>query len=91
MIGINYKSKLMFYEYIEEKNHKQKNEEIRKKVYKMSGPIIQERYSNEILPLVHKRKLEIEAEGRQFIYQEDNDGSTVLDLKKMLNGLRRLI
>ena len=35
----------------------------------------QKRYFNEILPLVYKRKLEVEAEDRQFIHQEHNDDS----------------
>ncbi len=56
MIEINYTSELMFYEYTKETNHQQKNERIRKKTYKIREPMTQERYVNEILPIVKARK-----------------------------------
>lgn len=46
----------MFYEYTKEMNHQQKNEKIRKKTYKIRRPMTQERYVNEILPIVKARK-----------------------------------
>lgn len=35
----------------------------------------QERYANEILPLVRKRKEMLALQGQEMIFQEDNDGS----------------
>jgi hypothetical protein len=75
MIEVDYKSELVFYGYTEEKDHQQKNGTVRKKTYKMGGPMTQERYANEILPIVKARKEEVESAGGQFVFQEDNDGS----------------
>ncbi len=75
MIGVDYKSELMFYGYTEEKDYQQKNGKIRKKTYKMGGPMTQERYVNEILPIVKARKEEVKSAGDQFVFQENNDGS----------------
>ena len=65
----------MFYAHIKEKDHEQKNGKIRKKKYKMNEFMTQERYANEILPIVKDRKKEVEQAERQFLFQEDNDGS----------------
>ena len=35
----------------------------------------QERYTNDILPIVRRRKEEVERARGQFVFQEDNDGS----------------
>lgn len=35
----------------------------------------QERYVKDILLIVRRRKKEVKQAGRQFIFQEDNDGS----------------
>ncbi len=75
MIGIDYKSELVFYAHTEEKDHEQKNGKVRKKKYKMGGPMTQERYANEIISIVEGRKKEVEQAGSQFLFQEDNDGS----------------
>ncbi len=75
MIEVDYKSELMFYEYTEEKNYQQKNGKIRKKTYKMSESMTQERYVNEILPIVKARKKEVKSAGDQFVFQENNDDS----------------
>ena len=74
MIEINYKSELMFYAHIKEKNHEQKNGKIRKKKYKMNEFMTQKRYVNEILSIVKDKKKEIEQAERQFLFQENNDG-----------------
>jgi len=75
MIEVDYKSELMFYEYTEEKNYQQKNEKIRKKTYKMSESMTQERYVNEILPIVKARKKEVKSAEDQFMFQKNNDDS----------------
>ncbi len=75
MIEVDYKSELMFYEYTEEKNYQQKNEKIRKKTYKMSESMTQERYVNEILPIVKARKKEVKSAEDQFVFQKNNDDS----------------
>lgn len=75
MIEVDYKSELMFYEYTEEKNYQQKNEKIRKKTYKMSESMTQERYVNEILPIVKARKEEVKSAEDQFVFQKNNDDS----------------
>ncbi len=75
MIEVDYKSELMFYGYTEEENHQQKNGKVRKKTYKMGEPMTQERYANEILPIVKARKKEVESAEDQFVFQKNNDGS----------------
>jgi transposase len=90
MIEINYKSELMFYEYTKETNHQQKNEKIRKKTYKMGEPMTQERYANEILPIVKARKKEVEATGGHFVFQEDNDGSHGTRLDENIARFRKV-
>lgn len=75
MIEVNYKSELIFYAYTKEKDHQQKNEKIRKKKYKMSESMTQERYVNEILFIIKVRKKEVEAAEGQFVFQKNNDDS----------------
>jgi hypothetical protein len=75
MIEVNYKSKLMFYEYMKKQNKQQKNGKIRRTIQKMSEAMTQQRYADELLLIVKDRKLWVEAEERQFIFQEDNDDS----------------
>ena len=75
MIGVNYKSKLVFYGYTEEQDHEQKNEKVRRKVFKKGGPMTQKRYTKDILSVVQQRKKEVEASDQHFIFQEDNDES----------------
>ncbi len=56
-------------------DHKQKNGKIRRKSQKTGGAMAQERYAKDILPIVRRRKEEVERAGGQFVFQEDNDGS----------------
>lgn len=42
---------------------------------KFGGPITQERYTKEILPIVKRRKGILETQSKEMIFQEDNDGS----------------
>jgi hypothetical protein len=58
MVGWNFKSKLIFYSL-------EKDE---------GGNITQQRYVNEILPVIKAYRDEAEAKGKEFIFQEDNDG-----------------
>ena len=48
---------------------------IRQQKQKFGGPMTQERYANEILPIVARRKGLLEIKGEEMIFQEDNDGS----------------
>ena len=75
MISYNYKSKLVFYQYAEEQDHEQKNGKVRTRNVQMGGPMTQERYTNEILPIVRRRKADLDRKGESMIFQEDNDGS----------------
>ena len=78
MIGWNFKSKLVFYAYVEEMDKEFKNGNKRTQNVKTGGAMTQERYASDILPLVHARKIDVELNkinGGHFIFQEDNDGS----------------
>ena len=75
MIGYNYKSELVFYNYTQEVDKQLKNGKIRVKVQKFGGPMTQKRYAQEILLIVKRRKDEVERRNSHFIFQEDNDGS----------------
>ena len=78
MIGWNFKSRLVFYSYIEEVDKEFKNGNKRTQNVKFGGAMTQERYVKDILPLVEARKLDMERNkinGGHFIFQEDNDGS----------------
>ena len=55
MIEINYRSRLVFYTYTEEVDKEFKNGNVRLSTQKFGGPMTQERYANEILPIVYKR------------------------------------
>lgn len=59
MIKIDYKSELIFYDWTEEWDHKQKNDKIVKKSKKMSESMTQERYVKNILFIVKRRKKEM--------------------------------
>ena len=75
MVSVGFKSKLVFYAYTEEVDKEYKNGNVRQQNQKFGGPMSQERYTNEILPIVSRRKGLLETEGKEMIFQEDNDGS----------------
>ena len=75
MIAYNYKGPLVFYNYLKQVEKKQKNQKVVQKIKKFGGAMNQRRYYSDILPIVEARKKEVEAEKRDFIFQEDNDGS----------------
>ena len=76
MVGYNYKSKLVFYSYIEDVDKEFKNGNVRTQQQKFGGAMTQERYRDEILPIVRRRQRELaQVHGRHMIFQEDNDGS----------------
>ena len=75
MIGFNYKGPLIFYGYAEEVEKQKKNGKVKETVQQFGGPMTQERYAKEILPVVRRRKEECKAVGLKFVFQEDNDGS----------------
>ena len=75
MVGIDYKSKLVFYQYTEDVDKELKNGRVRTQKVKFGGPMTQERYVKEILPIVQRRKAQLMLEGKEMIFQEDNDGS----------------
>ena len=77
MIGYNYKSKLVFYD-MDEMNpidavSRTKSNPLGRAKGKKGGNITQEAYVKLILPHFEARKRELDAKGRRFIFQEDND------------------
>ena len=75
MVGHNYKSRLIFYAYTQEIDKEFKNGNIRQQQHKFGGPMNQECYRKEILSIVRRRKVELEQQGKNMIFQEDKDGS----------------
>ena len=75
MITVGWKSKLVFYQYTQEVDKELKNGNVRQQDIKFGGPMTQERYRNEILPIVRRRKELLDLRGEGMIFQEDNDGS----------------
>ena len=73
MIAWNYKSPLIFYGFTQEVEKKLKNGRAKVQISKFGGPMTQQRYVDEILPIVEKRMQE--ATGETFTFQEDNDNS----------------
>ncbi len=75
MVAVGFKSKLVFYQYTEEVDKEYKNGNVRKQNVKFGGPMTQERYVQEILPIVRRRKDYLDRLDEGMIFQEDNDGS----------------
>ena len=75
MVSIGFKSQLVFYAYVEEVDKEFKNGNKRQQKQKFGGPMTQERYTKEILPIVSRRKGLLETRDQEMIFQEDNDGS----------------
>ena len=75
MISINYKSPLIFYAYTEEVDKEFKNGNVRQSNEKIGGAMTQDRYIEQILPVVRRRKRLLDLQGKSIIFQEDNDGS----------------
>ena len=75
MIAVGYKSRLVFYSSTEEEDKELKNGNVRTQKVKYGGPMTQERYAQEILPIVGRRAAFLRTtEGKNMIFQEDNDG-----------------
>ena len=51
--------------------------------------MIQERYAAEILPIVEAQMKEVEGQGRQFIFQKDNDNSHGTKIQENIARLKK--
>ena len=75
MVAVGFKSRLVFDRYTEGVDKRYKNGKVRQQNCKLGGPMTQERYTHDILPIVRQRKEYLEARGEGMIFQEDHDGS----------------
>lgn len=76
MVSVGFKSQLVFYSAVEEVDYKFKNGKERKQKQKFGGPMTQERYVEEILKsIVRRRQRYCQRNGMEFIFQEDNDSA----------------
>ncbi len=51
-----------------------KNGKVKETVQQFGGPMTQERYAKEILPVVHRQKEECKAVGLKFTFHKNNYG-----------------
>ena len=75
MVAVGYKSKLVFFQETDIVEKKFKNGKVKQQPKVFGGSLTQERYVNEVLPIVRERKQFLSRKGESMIFQEDNDNS----------------